>query len=96
MSTYGFEPTVWEVEVVAGGLAFRRPRFRLAPGARDSLIVSLIDAEGRTVGPPGDVEFSVNRTEVATVDAAGVVTPSRSAGRGNRRTPGAPRPLGLL
>jgi len=74
MSTYGFEPTVWEVEVVAGGLAFQRPRFRLAPRERDSLIVSLVDAEGRTVGPPSGVEFSVNRTEVATVDAAGVVT----------------------
>ena len=74
MSTYGFEPTVWEVEVVAGGLEFQRPRFRLAPGARDTLAVSLVDADGRTVGPPSDVEFSVNRTEVATVDRAGVVT----------------------
>ncbi len=74
VSTYGFEPTTWEVEVVAGGLAFQRPRLRLARGARDSLVVSLVDAEGLTVGPPGAVEFTVNRSEVATVDAAGVVT----------------------
>ena len=74
MTTLGFQPTVWEIEVVAGGLAFQRPRFRLAPGMRDSLIVSLLDAEGRPSGPAGEVEFRIDRPEVATVDPAGIVT----------------------
>jgi len=74
MTTLGFEPTVWDVEVVGGGLAFQRPRFRLAPGARDSLVVSLLDAEGRPTGRAGEVEFRIDRPEVATVDPAGIVT----------------------
>ena len=74
MTTLGFEPTVWDIEVVAGGLGFQRPRFRLAPGARDSLLVTLLDAEGRPTGPTDDVEFRIDRPEVATVDARGVVT----------------------
>jgi len=74
MSTFGFEPTVWEVEVTAGGLAFRNLRFRLAPGARDTLRVDLLDADNRPAGPPSQVEYSIDRPEVASVTAGGVVT----------------------
>ena len=71
MSTWGFEPTTWEVEVTAGSLAFGRSRFRLAPGARDSLAVSLLDGEGRVIGPATGLDFSTSRPEVATIDPLG-------------------------
>lgn len=74
MTTFGFEPTVWEVEVAAGGLAFRNSRFRVAPGARDTLRVDLLDADNRPAGPPSQVEYSIDRPEVASVTAGGVVT----------------------
>ncbi len=74
MTTRGFEPTVWEVEVIAGGLAMSRARFRLAPAARDTLTATLLDAEGRSVGPAGELAFSTDRPEVASVNAQGVVS----------------------
>jgi DNA-binding beta-propeller fold protein YncE len=73
MSTRGFEPTVWEVEVIAGGLAFARARFRLAPGAGDTLAATLLDAEGRPLGPARELSFSSDRPEVAMVDTRGVL-----------------------
>lgn len=73
MSTRGFEPTVWQLEVAAGGLALARPRFRLAPGGRDTLAVMLLDARGHSVGPAQGLAFESDKPEVATVDAAGVV-----------------------
>ena len=73
MGTRGFESTVWEVEVMAGGLAIGPPRFRLAPGARDTLTATLLDAGGHPVGPTRDLAFTTDRPDVATVDAQGVV-----------------------
>ena len=73
MTTRGFEPTVWQVEVIAGGLAIVRPRFRLAPGARDTLAATLLDAKGQPVGPAEGLTFESDRPGVATVDAQGVV-----------------------
>jgi len=74
MTTFGFEPTVWEVEVVAGGLAFARSRIRLLPGTSDTLDVSLVDAAGRATGRPSAVDYTIDRSEVATVDSTGRVT----------------------
>lgn len=73
MSTRGFEPTVWEVEVIAGGLALSRARFRLAPGARDSLSGTLLDADGHPLGPAGALSFISDRPDVATMEGHGVV-----------------------
>lgn len=80
MTTFGFEPTVWDIEVVAGGLAFERPRLRLLPGMTDSLVVSLLDADGRAIGPPSAVDYAIDRPEVATVDRDGVVTAASVGG----------------
>ncbi|MEZ4413929.1 MAG: Ig-like domain-containing protein [Gemmatimonadales bacterium] len=80
MTTFGFEPTVWDIEVVAGGLAFERPRLRLLPGMRDSLLVSLLDVDGRAIGRPSSVEYTIDRPEVATVDRNGVVTAASVGG----------------
>ncbi len=74
MTTFGFEPTVWEIEVITGGLAFERARFRLLPGMTDSMVVSMLDADGRAIGPPSAVEYTIDRREVATIDSAGYVT----------------------
>jgi uncharacterized protein YjdB len=88
MTTFGFEPTVWDIEVVAGGLAFERPRLRLLPGTADSLVVSLLDADGRTIGPPSAVDFTIDRPEVATIDRNGVVTGASVGGAtATARTP---------
>ncbi len=80
MTTFGFEPTVWEVEVFAGGLAFRRERFRLLPGTADSLVVSVLDANGRPIGPPSAVEYTIDRPEVATVGSMGSVVAASVGG----------------
>jgi hypothetical protein len=74
MTTFGFEPTVWEVEVVAGGLAFEHDRFRLLPGMTDSVGLSMLDAEGRSIGAPSAVEYTIDRRDVATIDSTGRVT----------------------
>ncbi len=80
MTTFGFEPTVWEVEVFAGGLAFRRERLRLLPGMSDSLVVAVLDANGQAIGPPSAVDYTIDRPEVATVDSAGYVTAASVGG----------------
>ena len=73
MTTRGFEPTVWQVEVIAGGLALARRRFRMAPGGRDTVAATLLDAKGQPVGPAEGMAFESDKPDVVTVDAQGVV-----------------------
>ncbi len=88
LSTWGFEPTTWEIEVAAGGLAIDRPRRRLAPNARDSLVVSRLGAEGAEIGRATDLDYSTNRREVATIDQrGGIVTGAVGAATITARTP---------
>ncbi|HQR17308.1 MAG TPA: Ig-like domain-containing protein [Gemmatimonadales bacterium] len=74
MTTRGFEPTVWQVDVSAGGLALSRPRFRMTPGGRDTIFATLLDAKGQPVGPAEGLAFESDKPEVVTVDARGVVS----------------------
>jgi hypothetical protein len=77
MSVRGFDPFVWEVEVVAGALSLKPVRLRLAPGARDTLRATLLDAEGQPIGSAAGLAFASDRPDVANVDAAGVATAGR-------------------
>jgi len=74
LSVYGFEPTVWEVDVSAGSLAFERTRRRLPPGGRDSLAVNLLDDAGTVIGPAPNLDFSTSRPEVVAVEGQGAIT----------------------
>ncbi len=80
MTTFGFEPTIWDIDIIAGGLAFERTRLRLLPGMTGSLIVSLLDADGRPIGRPSAVDYTIDRPEVATVDSAGNVAAASVGG----------------
>jgi hypothetical protein len=67
----GFEPAVWNVQVVPGTLALQRTRLGLATGQRVSLSPSLLDDEGRVIGPATGIEWRSDRPEVAAIAAGG-------------------------
>ncbi|HEX5004068.1 MAG TPA: Ig-like domain-containing protein [Gemmatimonadales bacterium] len=73
LTTREFDPAVWEVEVVAGGVVFARPRLRLGLGARDTLAATLLDPGGHPIGPAGGLSFASDQPEVVAVDLEGVV-----------------------
>jgi uncharacterized protein YjdB len=79
MTVRGFDPFVWEVEVVAGALSLAPNRLRLALGARDSLRAMLLDAERQPIGPASGLTYTSDRPDVVTVDPAGALT-GRSVG----------------
>jgi uncharacterized protein YjdB len=68
----GFEPVVWRIRVVPGVLSLDRTRVGLRPGERATLSASLLDDEGKPLGPAASVEWSSDRPEVAAA-AAGEV-----------------------
>jgi len=70
----GFDPFVWEVEVVPGGLSLSRTRLRLAPGARDSLWATLLNAEQQPMGPASGLTYVSDRPDVVAVDPSGAIT----------------------
>jgi hypothetical protein len=74
MTVRGFDPFVWEVEVVAGALSLTPDRLRLAPGARDSLHATMLDAEGRPLGPASGLAYSSDRPDVVAPEASGVLS----------------------
>jgi hypothetical protein len=67
----GFEPVVWTIQVVPGVLALDHTRMGLAPGERATLAARLLDDQGKPAGPTGSLEWSSERTSVATVSANG-------------------------
>jgi uncharacterized protein YjdB len=74
MSVRGFDPFVWEVEVVAGALSLKPLRLRLAPGARDTLRATMLDAESQPIGLATGLAYSSDRPDIVSVDPSGVVT----------------------
>jgi hypothetical protein len=79
MTVRGFDPFVWEVEVVAGALSLTPNRLRLAVGARDSLRALLLDAERQPIGPASGLTYASDHPDVVAVDPAGALT-ARSVG----------------
>jgi TolB protein len=67
----GFEPVVWTIQVVPGVLALDHARLGLAPGDRATLAVKLLDDQGKALGPPGSLQWSSEKTSVATVSPGG-------------------------
>jgi Tol biopolymer transport system component/uncharacterized protein YjdB len=63
----GFEPVMWHVQVVPGLLGLDRQRVALRPGQRTMLAASLTGEGGQSLGPAEGVNWSTDRTEVATV-----------------------------
>jgi len=74
MTVRGFDPFVWEVEVVAGALSIKPDRIRLAPGARDSLRATMLDDQGRPLGPASALAYSSDHPDVVGTDAAGMLS----------------------
>jgi len=74
MAVRGFDPFVWEVDVVAGALSLAPARLRLAPGGRDSLRATMLDDQGRPLGPASALAYRSDHPEVVTIDAAGVLS----------------------
>jgi uncharacterized protein YjdB len=73
----GFQPASWAFTVVPNRLRVDRPRVGLAPGGRTTLSASLLDEENHVVGPADRLKWTSDRSEVASVEAGGVVTGGR-------------------
>lgn len=69
----GFEPIVWTIHVVPGILAVDRTRVGLAPGERALLVPRLLDDQGKVIGPTGALEWTSEKSAVATVSGSGEI-----------------------
>ncbi|MGH7499341.1 MAG: Ig-like domain-containing protein [Gemmatimonadales bacterium] len=69
----GFEPVVWNLQVVPGVLGLDRSRVGLAPGDRATLGARLLDDQGKTAGPTGSLEWASDKPAVATVSPTGEI-----------------------
>jgi uncharacterized protein YjdB len=67
----GFEPVVWNLQIVPGVLGLDRPRVGLRPGEPVPIAARLLDDEGKVIGPAA-VEWSSDNPQVATVSAGEV------------------------
>jgi dipeptidyl aminopeptidase/acylaminoacyl peptidase len=76
----GFDPIEWKVQVVPGTLALDRRRVALGLGERDSLRASLLDQDGRPLGPASDLEWRSDPDAVVRVSPGGIIDGLR-AGR---------------
>jgi hypothetical protein len=70
---HGFEPAVWDVQVIPGTLGLDRRRVGLGPGERDSLRAILFDADGKPTGGLGQVEWASDKPEVVRVLPTGMI-----------------------
>jgi hypothetical protein len=76
----GFDPIEWTVQVVPGTLALDRRRVALGLGERDSLRASLLDQNGKPLGPASDLEWRSDPDAVVRVSPGGIIDGLR-AGR---------------
>jgi hypothetical protein len=77
---HGFDPIEWTVQVVPGALALDRRRVALGLGERDSLRASLLDQDGKPLGPASDLEWRSDPDAVVRVSPGGIIDGLR-AGR---------------
>ena len=70
----GFEPVVWNLQVVPGVLGLERSRVGIAPGDRLTLAARLLDDQGKAAGPTGSLEWTSDKPTVAGVSPTGEVT----------------------
>ena len=69
----GFDPVVWVVEVVPGGIAPDRARIPLTLGARTQLKANLVDNAGAVLAPAQELAWISDRPTVAVVGNDGMV-----------------------
>ena len=65
----GFEPAVWNVQVIPGVLGLERTRVGLRPGGHTAVAAALLDESGKTAGPAPALTWSSDHPEVAAVAA---------------------------
>lgn len=69
----GFDPIEWTVQVVPGTLALDRRRVAIGLGERDSLRASLLDRDGKPLGPASDLEWHSDPEAVVRVSPGGII-----------------------
>jgi uncharacterized protein YjdB len=76
----GFEPVVWNLQVVAGVLGLERTRVGLRPGGRTAIAAALLDEDGKTAGPAPELTWSSDHPGVASVAAGEIraIRPGRA------------------
>ena len=55
---HGFDPVVWNVQVIPGMLTLDRRRIGIGLGERDSLRALLLDEDGKPLGPAAELEWT--------------------------------------
>lgn len=76
----GFEPVVWNIQIVPGVLALDRGRVGLGVGERATLGAVLLQDDGTPIGRADAIEWKSSRPEVASVAGGEVrgVSPGRA------------------
>jgi uncharacterized protein YjdB len=69
----GFDPIEWTVNVVPGTLALDRRRVAVGLGERDSLRASLLDRDGKPLGPAPDLEWHSDAEAIVRVSPGGII-----------------------
>ncbi len=69
----GFDPVVWNVQVVSGLLGLQRSRIGLGVGERTTLVPVLLDEQQKPVAPAAELAWTVDQPDVVRVSSGGVV-----------------------
>jgi uncharacterized protein YjdB len=69
----GFDPVVWQVQVISGAIGFQRPRIGMGVGERATLAAMLLDEQQKPVAPATELAWTVDQPQVLRVSAGGVV-----------------------
>ncbi len=70
---HGFDPVVWNVQVIPGTLTLDRRRIGIGLGERDSLRALLLDEDGKPLGPAAELEWKSEPAGVLQVSPGGVI-----------------------
>jgi hypothetical protein len=69
----GFDPVVWNVQVVSGALGLQRSRIGLGVGDRTTLGVALVDEQLKPLSPITDLEWTTDHPDIVRVSPGGIV-----------------------
>ncbi len=69
----GFEPVVWTIHVIPGLLALDRTRIGVAVGERATIAGTLVDDQGKMIGPAPNLTWTSTLPQIAAVTPAGMV-----------------------
>jgi hypothetical protein len=74
----GFDPVVWNVQVISGALGLQRARIGLGVGERATLSPMLLDEQRKPLSPATELEWSTDQPEIVRVSPGGVVDALRT------------------